>query len=269
MNSEPTLEILISTMNSKDISFLKAMFPHHELVDLQILIVNQTQLNEDLVSDVESIRVINSRESGLSKSRNLAIENAIGDILVIADDDIQYLPNFEKTILEAYEKYDQASLISFQYLDENHKLSKIYPRKEGYIKRTKQYLSSVEMTFKASHIQHDKLRFNVDFGLGAKFVCAEEQVLRHVFISRGLKVVFVRTPILIHKGKTSTSDMGRPDLVRAITAYKYLVYKKWAYLWLLKYIFFLYRYDYIPFVDMLKTYRYGYEGILEIIRTNR
>ncbi|MBQ0741553.1 glycosyltransferase family 2 protein, partial [Aquimarina celericrescens] len=77
-------------------------------------------------------------------------------------------------------------------------------------------------------IQEHKLRFNVDFGLGAKFVCAEEQLLRHEVISRGLKVVFVGTPILIHKGKTSASDMGRPNLIRATTAYKYLVYKNWA-----------------------------------------
>jgi len=269
MKTNPTLEILISTMNRKDLSFLEKMFPVLDLEQYQLLIINQTKLDEDLVSDVEGIRVINSREFGLSKSRNLAIENATGDILVIADDDIEYLPNFKKTILEAYEKYNQASLISFQYLDKHSALSKIYPKKEGYIKHTKQYLSSVEMTFKASHIQEHKLRFNVDFGLGAKFVCAEEQLLRHEVISRGLKVVFVGTPILIHKGKTSASDMGRPNLIRATTAYKYLVYKNWAYIWLFKYVFFLYRHDCIPFVDMLKAYRYGQEGILEIIRTNR
>ena len=45
-------------------------------------------------SDFENIRVINSFEIGLSKSRNLAIKNALGDICIIADDDIEYVEDF-------------------------------------------------------------------------------------------------------------------------------------------------------------------------------
>jgi len=106
---KPTLEIMVSTMNRSDLSFLEAMFPDMDLSSYSILIINQTKLNQDLVSTTEGIRVINSREFGLSKSRNLAIENAIGDILVVADDDIEYLPDFDKTILRAYKTYNQAS----------------------------------------------------------------------------------------------------------------------------------------------------------------
>jgi glycosyltransferase involved in cell wall biosynthesis len=261
---KPTLEIIISTMNRSDLSFLRGMFPDMDLSSYSILIINQTKLNQDLVSITEGIRVINSREFGLSKSRNLAIENAIGDILVVADDDIEYLPGFDKTILQAYKDYDQASLISFQFLNDNKEFAKFYPKKEGYLSSKRHYLTSFEMTFKKSDILKNQIYFNEYFGLGARFVCAEEQVLRNDIQNKNLKAVYKAKAICIHPGKTSGFNQGTPGFIRAITAQKYLVYKNWTYLWLLKYVLFLYRYEYISFFEQPKAYQIGVKAINEI-----
>lgn len=264
MTSNPTLEILISTMNRRDLSFLKSMFPYHQPEEFSILIINQTQHEEDLISHYDTIRVINSRVFGLSKSRNLAIENAIGDILLLADDDIQYLPNFEKIILQAYDRYDQASLISFQYLNENKELVKFYPKSEGYISSSKQYLSSVEMTVNKSSLNAHHINFDERFGLGAKFICAEEQVFRHEILSKNLKVAFVSKPICIHLASTSGSKLDSPENIKAMTAFKYFQYGNLVYLWLLKYVFFLYRHGFISFFEQKKSYHSGMQSIIEI-----
>jgi glycosyltransferase involved in cell wall biosynthesis len=231
--------------------------------------VNQTKLNEDLVSDVEGIRVINSREFGLSKSRNLAIENATGDILVIADDDIEYLPGFDKTILKAYETYPEASLISFQFLDEKGKLAKLYPRYTGYISSNKRPLSSVEISIRREDIIQNEIWFDKRFGLGTSLPCSEEQLFKQDIIIQGLKAAYIDQPILSHKGKTSSSDMGKPELVRATTAYKFLMYKHWTYLWLMKYVFFLYRHTYISFLGQIRAYKYGIRGISELKKSSK
>ncbi|MFO7745075.1 MAG: glycosyltransferase family 2 protein [Psychroflexus sp.] len=264
MKTNPTLEILISTMNRKDLSFLEKMFPVLDLEQYQLLIINQTKLDEDLVSDVEGIRIINSREFGLSKSRNLAIENAKGDILVFADDDIEYLPGFDKTILKAYETYPKASLISFQFVNENNELAKYYPKKEGYIKSSKRPLSSVEITFKKKDIIDNGIRLNENFGLGSTFPCGEEQLFKRDFLQHNLKVAFVVKPIVIHTGKTSGSSLQAKKSIEANTAQKYIQYKKWTYLWMIKYVFFLFRHSYISFFGQIKAYRIGMKAISKL-----
>jgi glycosyltransferase involved in cell wall biosynthesis len=49
-----------------------------------------------LVSDFPSVRVVNSFEKGLSKSRNLGLLNAHGKIVLLADDD-EVFKGFEKS----------------------------------------------------------------------------------------------------------------------------------------------------------------------------
>jgi glycosyltransferase involved in cell wall biosynthesis len=263
MNQHLTLEIIISTMNRNDLSFLDKMFPNLDTSLYSILIINQTRLEEDLMSEDSRIRVVNSREFGLSKSRNLGFENAKGDLLLIADDDIEYLPGFENTILEAHKKYDEASLISFQSLNEKGDLVKPYSNKEGYISSTKNYLTSFEMSFKAKHIQEHQLKFNVNFGLGARFICAEEQVIRHDILAKHLKVAFVAQPICVHFGATSGVKMGNPENIKAMTAFKSIQHANLVYLWLLKYVFFLFRHGYISFWGQLKAYKVGVGAVSE------
>ena len=59
---------------------------------------------------------IDTLDRGLSKSRNLAIKNAIGDICLIADDDVVLEKDFHESILSSYESLSDADLISFKTL---------------------------------------------------------------------------------------------------------------------------------------------------------
>lgn len=266
MSEDLSLEILISTMNRKDLSFLDFMFPTLDTSRYSILIINQTKYQEDLESSYPKIRVINSREFGLSKSRNLAIENAQGYILLIADDDIQYLPDFEKTIYKAYQTYPEASLISFQFINEHKELAKLYPKREGYITSTKRPLSSVEISFRRKVVMEFDIRMNQNFGLGSTFVCSEEQLFKSDFFKENLKVAFVAKPILIHKGKSSASNLGKQESIEATTAYKFIQYNNLVYLWLFKYVFFLFRHKYVSFFGQFKAYKIGMQAVKKLKR---
>ena len=48
------------------------------------------------------IRYIETKQRGLSKSRNLAISEADADICILCDNDVEYLPDYEKSILEGF-----------------------------------------------------------------------------------------------------------------------------------------------------------------------
>ena len=113
-------------MNRNTLDFLIPMFPFCHFSDLSILIVNQTEEKKLLVSDFPSIRVINSFEKGLSKSRNLALKNAIGKIVLIADDDVVYKKDFDTKIVQAHNRYNNKAAISFCIEKPNGLLYKKY-----------------------------------------------------------------------------------------------------------------------------------------------
>ena len=124
------IEILISTQNRDSLSFLENIFPCHQLTTLNILIVNQTSENCLLQSDYQNIRVINSFEKGLSKSRNLALQNASKKIGIIADDDIIFKKNFQDIVIQGFIKFSKSAVIRFMYEKTVGNLANSYPKKE-------------------------------------------------------------------------------------------------------------------------------------------
>ncbi|MBP6183226.1 glycosyltransferase family A protein, partial [Flavobacterium sp.] len=133
------LEILVSTMNRKSLDFLIPMFPFCHFSEFSILIINQTQENNLLDSAFPTVRVINSFEKGLSRSRNLALKNANGKIVLIADDDVVYKKDFDSAIVQAHNQYDNKTVISFCIERPNGLLFK------KYLQKAKMNLSLIEL----------------------------------------------------------------------------------------------------------------------------
>ena len=138
LENDLKLEILVSTMYRTSLSFLFQMFPCHNLETLNILIVNQTLKGNELKSDFENIRILNSYNQGLSFSRNLAINNAIGDICLIADDDVEFLPDFDQTILRSFSKRKLVSVILFKIATFSGKAYKNYPKDSKRLSKKKE-----------------------------------------------------------------------------------------------------------------------------------
>jgi glycosyltransferase involved in cell wall biosynthesis len=246
-------------MSRTDLNFLKSMFINFDLNDLYILIINQTTPDKCLESTSPNIKVVNAFETGLSKSRNLALEHTNADIALFADDDIKYLPNVLEDVEEAYMSFPDAALISFQYQNENGELQKLYQVESGYqnSKLHKQSLSSIEMSIKPKLMKEKKINFNTCFGLGERFVCGEEQVFRDELVRQNLKVVFVAKPIVKHFGKTSVPPEYSQAYTEAIVAQKYLEHNNLIYLWLIRYIWKLMSRKVIGFSDIINIWRYG------------
>ena len=194
------LEILISTMNRNSLDFLIPMFPFCHFSEFSILIVNQTQENNLLHSDFLSVRVINSFEKGLSKSRNLALKNAIGKIVLIADDDVVYKKDFDTKIVQAYNQYDYKVGISFCIEKPNGLLYK------KYLQNAKMNLSLIELFNVLSiEISLNKLifdtlgvKFDEYFGLGSTFEMGEEAIFLSDIKGQNQQIAFVQSVIAIH-----------------------------------------------------------------------
>lgn len=250
-------------MYRTDTGFLNSIFKYFDLKDLLVLVINQTTEDKLLNSEQRNIRVLNSFERGLSNSRNLALENAVGNICFIADDDVEYLPDAIETALKAYEDYPKAAFISFQFLERDGSSGILYQKKPGTQNSLthKQHLHSIEITLKPEILHQNKIKFNKCFGIGALFSSGEEQVLRDDLVRKGLQVVFVNKPIVKHLDKTSVAVEGSKEFTQSITAVKYRLYNNLIYLWLLRYIWLLLKRKVIKLSQIKQIWTYGVNAV--------
>jgi hypothetical protein len=203
------LEILVSTMNRNTLDFLIPMFPFCHFSDFSILIVNQTEENNFLLSDFPSIRVINSFEKGLSRSRNLALKNAIGKIVLISDDDAVYKKDFDTKIVQAYNQYDNKAVISFCIEKPNGLLFKKYlPNAKMNLGLMELFnVLSIEISLNKSIFDTLGVKFDEHFGLGSTFKMGEEAVFLSDIKEQNQQIAFVPSVIAIHSEISSTEKI--------------------------------------------------------------
>lgn len=178
------VEVLLSCMNQKDLSILKS-----RKIKSDTVIINQSNKNEyyeTFIND-KRIRVFTTTQRGLSKSRNYALNNAIGDICVLCDDDVTYEEDYEYTILKAFSELKKADIIVFntKKMNSNGKRKLIKS-----IKRAPFYKSygSVRIAFRLKSIQKSNVWFNVNFGSGSIYGSGEESIWLNEARKKGLKV---------------------------------------------------------------------------------
>lgn len=257
------LEILVATMNRTSLSFLEKMFPHHNLEALHILIINQTVKGKELSSHLQNTRVINAYETGLSKSRNLAIDNAIGDICLIADDDVEYLPNFENVIVASFGGVNHKSVALFKIKTFKGEAYKGYPNVSKKLTKRKDIAkaSSIEIAFVRADIIKKNIRFNTLYGLGSQFPSGEEYLFLKEVLNNNLSIYFDDKYIVKHKKESSTMNVTDGDFLKTKGAIYYMDYKNLAFLYAAKYVFFLLRNDTIRAKNIKSTYSKIIKGV--------
>jgi glycosyltransferase involved in cell wall biosynthesis len=225
------------------------------------LVINQSKESK-LVSDFENVRVINVNEKGLSKSRNLAIENASKKICLVADDDVVYYSNFENQIIYAFNQNPEASIITFNHQRQGvdkpqNSCQKIF----NHTLKTIWNVNSIEIAFKIKDIKENNIHFDENFGLGSYFETAEEYLFLMDAIKLRLSGLFCPSVIVSHPLISSGENQGSDEILFARAALFYKAKGNLVYIWLLKYVFFLFRNNYINCNECMKKYKMGLSGI--------
>jgi len=188
------LEVLVSTMNRNSFELIEKMN-----IKSDCLIINQSNdFTQNLENHtVNNFRMLSYQERGLSKSRNRALEETIGDICLIADDDVVYRDDYVEKIVGAHKEYSDYDIIVFAVPTTNTERSKKYYSKRkrmGYIRSLK--VASFEISFKKKSIIDNNVRFNEDFGAGSgKVAMGEENIFLYECLRKGLKILYL--PIVI------------------------------------------------------------------------
>lgn len=177
------LNVLISCMHEKDTSII-----NRSNIQTDVVVVNQCDENSVKEFDFTNkkgemchAKFINTTERGLSRSRNMAIANAWGDVCLIADDDEKFADDYADVILRAFENIG-SDVIAFGFHYTNRE-------RNNFIRRTKinwlnfLKICSVQIAFKRDVIIAHSIKFAENMGSGTPNGSGEE----NKFISDCLK----------------------------------------------------------------------------------
>lgn len=256
------LEILVATMKRNSLQFLHTMFQHNAINEFNILVINQTTKDCLLESNSSNIRVINAFEKGLSRSRNLAIQGAIGHICLLADDDVVFEKDFQHNILSSYESLPEADLITFKTRTPEQKPYSCYPKQISNLIPFYKKVLSIEISFKRDSIANNNLFFDEQFGLGSIFQDGENRLfIKSVLDHDKLKSYFVPKFIVEHESASSSDEVSSDRFIFARSALNYKQNGFLAHIYIIKLLFSLFRKGLIKSNQILPKWKVAQKAI--------
>ena len=260
------LETLVSTMGKSQEEIIKLCRKMNIKTDA--IIVNQkvdTNSKQNYLINDKKVTIINSLEKGLSKSRNELLYNANADIGLIADDDLVYLDGYDEIIKKAYGENSEADIICFKVY-KGEKPFKKYRNKQKKINFIKSFQkSSVEITYKINSIIKNNIKFDENFGAGAKnYTAGEENIFLVDCLRKGLKIIYI--PIFIARlDDTKESNWFRGydyQYFKTKGAVFYRISRFWYFLLILQFAIRKYKL-YKKNIGIYKAIKYMLEGVKE------
>ena len=199
-------EVLLSAMYLDDENYIDTLNIHTDCV-----VINQCdrETMRDSVHNCEgtdvNVRYIETKERGLSRSRNMAVKNARSSVCILCDNDVEYVPGYDRIINSAFERHPDADVIVF-FIKRPERQSPVFDseKRMGYLSVLK--IFSPEIAFRRDSISG--IRFNEMFGAGAKYFLGEENIFLYDCLKKGLKIMYVPEMIAAVREEESTWFKG-------------------------------------------------------------
>ncbi len=199
------LEMLISAVNQNAEGLIKKIEP-----ECDVVLVNQCDKNatQEYTLNECHIKVLYRNERGVGKSRNLALSNATGDILLFSDEDIVYKKNYAKSILAEFDKHPEAELLLFNV--------EVCPERktywnEGY-SRVRWYncgrYPAYSIAVRKDALEKAGVKYSELFGGGAKYSNGEDSLFLKQCADKGIKMYATDTVIGREEPRESTWFKG-------------------------------------------------------------
>lgn len=181
------IETLVVTVDQKDTSLAEKMN-----IQTDAVICNQSDRNADESFELNgnTVRLITRDDRGVGKNRNRSIDNAVGDILVLADDDMRFEDGYEDTVRKCFTELPDADILIFNLIEKN-------PRRY-IIKETQRVgngnyakFGAARIALKRQSIVDSGIRFSLQFGGGARYSSGEDTIFLKDCLRKKLKIYCV------------------------------------------------------------------------------
>jgi len=203
VSMEPSFEVLIAAQNAKISNFERS-----DLKAVDVLVVNQSTASLPVQSKGK-LRFLSFQETGIAMSRNRALENAKGDILLISDDDVTFPKGAFQRIEKAFEDNPEFDILTFQVQTPSGAAYRRYPTDSFEHNRfTILAVSSIAIAMRRKSIG-PALRFDERFGLGREISAGEENIFLADALKAGLRLKYIPQVIVIHPERRPV-PLGHP-----------------------------------------------------------
>lgn len=184
------IDVLISCMHQTDFSIAERSGLKGGAV-----IINQCDRDglEEKFINGRSVRMYSTTGRGLSRSRNMAIEQSRADVCLISDDDEIYADDYVEKLLSAFSSYPKADVILFQVKNDIGKTFSPTPFKVGYLRALK--FASWQIAFRRESIIRAGIRFDAEMGSGTGHGSNEETKFLYDCLRKGLWLQYVPVEI--------------------------------------------------------------------------
>lgn len=210
MNSKlPSLEVLICTLGEEGLARAASM-PHEPQEGVSYTISLQGAPEATLpqrLAERQDVRLLHCPTLGLSRNRNFAISKATGDVLLTADDDLQYRQGAFQKIRETFAEHPEAAAALFRYVLSDGSYEKRYPSGTMVISRKlpKGYFVT---SFELAHRRSIPVHYPENMGVGEDIGSGEETVAVDRLLKSGAKIILSDTTICTHQGATTGLRKG-------------------------------------------------------------
>ena len=199
-------ELLISTMHKSIAEVLEMLKQSNVKCDVLVVVQGETEGYEQLKQNGQSIRVIFTKERGLSKSRNLALKYCSAEYGYIMDDDVVLDTNAIRNLVEVMET-EGTDVATCKYICKSGKYPKKYNKtKFSHTLLSAAKVSSIEICVNVNVIKDRGIEFDQLFGLGTSLPSGEEYIFVTDCIKSGLTVKYYPIMIGVHPDFTSGLD---------------------------------------------------------------
>lgn len=260
--TQDDLEIIISTMNQTSLDFLIPMFPQRHFSEFSILVVNQSTESSQLTSQFEAVKVVNSYEEGLSKSRNLGLKYASKPLVILTDDDVVFVEDFANKIIHSFNNNLENDVLTFQIQSNEKRFFKNYPN--SFIKNLNLVdllnTMSIELVFQKRVLIENNLSFDENFGLGSTFGLGEENTLLVDLKKAKATIGYIPEVICYHEELNSSNSMDKELLYYNSGAFFYRNFGAKFRFWVVSKLFFDLKQRKISFTILSKLYKQAIKG---------
>lgn len=258
-----TLQVLISCMHQNDHSIIE-----RSNIQSDVVVINQCDVNNreewtfrNKKGEECNALFISTTQRGLSRSRNMAIENASADLCLFCDDDEKFVDDYKDIIVSTYLK-NKSSFIAFNVIDKN----RVFPRKIkkiNFIRALK--LASWQISFVRKLIIDNKIKLDETMGAGVTMGAGEENKFVIDCLKSGLNGIYVPSVIASVAQESTTWDLSMDNASAYFHDRGHAYYKLMGYFLGSIYIFYSsikkWKY-YTKFMPLPKCVFYQFKGLL-------
>lgn len=216
-DSQPRVEALICAYNHSISNVLKHLPEKKD--DVGYLVSHQISSGHSAetfaahyqaLEGRSDVRLFTIQGSGLSNNRNNALKHAVGELLLITDDDVGFMPDWSEKIASAFDEMHDAQVITFRVeTPEGRPFKKYYPNGFTHTKLSIFRVSSIEVCVKRIAIVESKVCFDPTYGLNAHYLACEETVFLSDLRKKNARIRASDKVIAIHAKESSGSDYSR------------------------------------------------------------